>query len=102
MDYFYVRKESGNKVEIEIKTGAFYLLVALIVGWMGLNVISGSAETGASVLPIILVFMVFRFFALWKVQKEVLVAMKQKQLETRGSKFSFANPLTYVITRSEE
>ncbi|MFD2179308.1 hypothetical protein [Veronia pacifica] len=102
MKYFYERKEQENTVEIEIKTGAFYLLIVLIAGWVGLSFVSDSSEIGATVLPLIAAFVVVRFIALWKVQKEVLVAMSKKTLVTRGSKFSFANPLTYIIDKTEK
>ncbi|KAE8176123.1 hypothetical protein CIT27_14540 [Photobacterium carnosum] len=97
--FFFQRNEMDSEIRIELKTASFYLLVAMIVGWMAISFILQSNEAGSVFLPILIGFMMLRFFALVKVQKEVLVAMRDKRLTTQGSKFSFTNPFIYIIKK---
>lgn len=99
MKFFFQRNETDSETRIELKTASFYLLVAMIVGWMAISFILQSNEAGSVFLPILIGFMMLRFFALVKVQKEVLVAMRDKCLTTQGSKFSFTNPFIYIIKK---
>ncbi|MEC6816336.1 hypothetical protein [Photobacterium toruni] len=99
MRFFSQRNETDSEVRIELKTASFYLLVAMIIGWVAISFILQSNEAGSVFLPILIGFMMLRFFALVKVQKEVLIAMRDKRLTTQGSKFSFTNPFIYIIKK---
>lgn len=100
--FFFQRNETDSEIKIELKTGSFYLLVAMIVGWMAISFLLQSNEAGSVFLPILIGFMMLRFFALVKVQKEVLVAMRDKRLTTQGSKFSFKHPFIYIIKKKPQ
>lgn len=98
--FFYQRSETDSEIQIILKTAPFYLLLAMIAGWLAISFILKSNEAGAVFLPILIGFIMLRFFALMKAQKEILVAMRDKRLTTKGSKFSFEKPFTYIIKKS--
>ncbi|WP_305830312.1 hypothetical protein [Photobacterium leiognathi] len=100
--FFFQRRETDNEIQIELKTAPFYLLLAMIAGWLAVSFILKSNEAGSVFLPILIGFIMLRFFALIKAQKEVLGAMKDKRLTTKGSKFSFSNPFVYIIQKKAE
>ncbi|WP_318467316.1 hypothetical protein [Photobacterium leiognathi] len=100
--FFFQRRETDNEIQIELKTAPFYLLLAMIAGWLAVSFILKSNEAGSVFLPILIGFIMLRFFALIKAQKEVLGAMKDKRLTTKGSKFSLSNPFVYIIQKKAE
>ncbi len=102
MKFFFQRRETDNEIQIELKTAPFYLLLAMIAGWLAVSFILKSNEAGSVFLPILIGFIMLRFFALIKAQKEVLGAMKDKRLTTKGSKFSLSNPFVYIIQKKAE
>ncbi len=102
MKFFFQRRETDNEIQIELETAPFYLLLAMIAGWLAVSFILKSNEAGSVFLPILIGFIMLRFFALIKAQKEVLGAMKDKRLTTKGSKFSFSSPFVYIIQKKAE
>ncbi|WP_105060896.1 hypothetical protein [Photobacterium angustum] len=97
--FFFQRSETDSEIRIELKTAPFYLLLAMIAGWLAISFILKSNEAGSIFLPVLIGFIMLRFFALIKAQKEVLAAMKDRRLTTQGSKFSFNNPFIYIIKK---
>ncbi|ELR63359.1 hypothetical protein C942_03893 [Photobacterium marinum] len=99
MNIFFERKESDDKVQITLKPHSLYAMLAMLAVWLTNDLVLQSAPMAQIIMPVFMVFIVIRFFSLIRVQKEVLVAMKQGKVTTSGSKFSFSNPFTYIITK---
>ncbi|MDO6707760.1 hypothetical protein [Photobacterium sp. 1_MG-2023] len=102
MSFFYERKEAADTVTITLKPHSLYLMLGMLAVWLGNDLILKSAPMAQIVMPVFIVFMVVRFFSLVRVQREVIVAMKQGRVETQGSKFSFRNPFRYIIRKAQE
>ncbi|KDM90210.1 hypothetical protein [Photobacterium galatheae] len=102
MSFFYERKEAADAVTITLKPHSLYLMLGMLAVWLGNDLILKSAPMAQIVMPIFIVFMVIRFFALVRIQREVLIAMKQGRVETQGSKFSFKNPFCYRINKAQD
>lgn len=101
MTFFFERTETARDIRIVLKPHSLYIMLGMIVVWLLNDLALHSAPVAQLLMPVFIVFMVVRFFSLVKVQKEVLVAMKKGQVATEGSKFSFANPFTYIISKSQ-
>ena len=100
MTFFFERTETAQDIRIVLKPHSLYIMLGMIAVWLLNDLVLQSAPVSQLLMPVFIVFMVVRFFALVKVQKEVLVAMKKGQVATSGSKFSFTNPFTYTLTKS--
>ncbi|MBD8514947.1 hypothetical protein KCG43_17305 [Photobacterium sp. WH24] len=101
MSLFYERQETADSVTITLKPHSLYLMLVMLAVWLGNDFLLKSASMAQIIMPIFIVFMVIRFFSLVRVQREVLVAMKQGRVTTQGSKFSFTNPFRYVIQKAQ-
>lgn len=99
MSFFFERKETDNQVKIVLKPHSLYVMLVMLAVWLINEMVLHIMPVTQIIMPVFIVFMVIRFFSLVKVQKEVLVAMKQGKVQTSGSKFSFANPFTYTINK---
>ncbi|KLV01608.1 hypothetical protein ABT56_21890 [Photobacterium aquae] len=99
MTYFFERTETANTISIVLRPHSLYLMLGMLAFWLFNDLVLKSASAANIVIPVFLVFMVVRFFSLIRVQKEVIIAMKQGRVTTQGSKFSFANPFTYIIKK---
>lgn len=99
MKYFFERTETASDITIVLKPHSLYLMFIMLGCWLFNDFALQSAPMAQIIMPIFIVFMIIRFFSLIKVQKEVIVAMKQGKVTTSGSKFSFANPFTYTILK---
>lgn len=99
MTFFFERTESADKVTIVLKPHSLYTMLLMLAAWLLNDLVLQSAPITQIIMPVFIVFMVIRFFSLIRVQKEVLVAMKQGRVSTSGSKFSFTNPFTYIINK---
>ncbi|MGF1688901.1 hypothetical protein L4C36_19835 [Photobacterium japonica] len=100
MTFFFERTETAQDIRIVLKPHSLYIMLGMIAVWLLNDLVLQSAPVSQLLMPVFIVFMVVRFFALVKVQKEVLIAMKKGQVSTAGSKFSFTNPFTYTLTKS--
>ncbi|MGF1726073.1 hypothetical protein [Photobacterium nomapromontoriensis] len=99
MKYFFERTETSSTITIVLKPHSLYLMFLMLGCWLFNDFVLQSVAIAQIIMPIFIVFMVIRFFSLIKVQKEVIVAMKQGKVTTSGSKFSVANPFTYTIVK---
>lgn len=99
MKFFFERTETAQEIQIVLKPHSLYLMLLMLGGWLLNDLVMQSAPIAQVIMPVFIVFMVIRFFALIRIQKEVLVAMKQNKVATIGSKFSFSNPFTYTINK---
>ena len=99
MKFFFERTESDGKVMIVLKPHSLYVMLLMLAAWMINDLVLQLAPVTQIIMPVFIVFMVIRFFSLIRVQKEVLIAMKQGRVATSGSKFSFSNPFTYIISK---
>ncbi|WP_299020444.1 hypothetical protein [uncultured Photobacterium sp.] len=99
MNFFFERKESDNRIMITLKPHSLYVMLVMLAVWLANDLLLQSAPMAQVIMPVFIVFMVVRFFSLIRVQKEVLVAMKLGKVKMSGSKFSFANPFTYTISK---
>ncbi|MGF1738962.1 hypothetical protein [Photobacterium satsumensis] len=99
MTFFCERKETDNAIKIVLKPHSLYVMLLLLTVWLVNEMVLHIMPVTQIIMPMFIVFMVIRFFSLVKVQKEVLVAMKQGKVQTTGSKFSFSNPFTYTISK---
>ena len=99
MSFFFEREETDNQVKIVLKPHSLYVMLLMLAVWLINEMVLHIMPVTQIIMPVFIVFMVIRFFSLVKVQKEVLVAMKQGKVQTSGSKFSFSNPFTYIINK---
>lgn len=99
MNFFYERTESDDKVMIVLKPHSLYTMLLMVAVWLINELVLQVALITQIIMPVLLVFIAFRFISLLRVQKEVLLAMKQERVTTSGSKFSFSNPFTYIINK---
>lgn len=99
MNFFFERTESDDKVTIVLKPHSLYTMLSMVAVWLVNELVLQVAAITQIIMPMLLVFIAIRFFSLIRVQKEVLVAMKQGRVTTSGSKFSFSNPFTYTINK---
>jgi len=99
MKFFFERKESAQDITIVLKPHSLYTMLVMLALWLVNDLVLQSAPVTQIIMPVFIVFMVIRFFSMIRVQKEVIVAMKQGRVSTSGSKFSFSNPFTYVISK---
>ncbi|MGF1703273.1 hypothetical protein L4D09_23555 [Photobacterium makurazakiensis] len=99
MTFFFERTESDSEIKIVLKPHSLYAMLLMLTLWLGNDLLLQSAPISQILMPVFIVFMVIRFFSLIKVQKEVIVAMKQGKVTTQGSKFSLTNPFTYLINK---
>ncbi|MGF1684514.1 hypothetical protein [Photobacterium minamisatsumaniensis] len=99
MKFFFERTESDSEIKIVLKPHSLYAMMLMLTLWLGNDFLLQSAPISQILMPVFIVFMVIRFFSLIRVQKEVIVAMKQGKVTTQGSKFSFTNPFTYLINK---
>lgn len=99
MKFFYERTESEDEVKIVLKPHSFFIMLLMIAIWLINDLVLKSAPIAQFIMPIFIAFMVIRFFSIIRVQKEILLGMKQRKAETAGSKFSIKNPLTYTIKK---
>ena len=99
MSFFFEREETDNQVKIVLKPHSLYVMLLMLAVWLLNEMVLHIMPVTQIIMPVFIVFMVIRFFSLVKVQKEVLVAMKQGKVQTSGSKFSFSNPFTYTINK---
>ncbi|MDV5171701.1 hypothetical protein [Photobacterium rosenbergii] len=99
MSFFFEREETDNQVKIVLKPHSLYVMLIMLAVWLLNEMVLHIMPVTQIIMPVFIVFMVIRFFSLVKVQKEVLVAMKQGKVQTSGSKFSFSNPFTYIISK---
>lgn len=99
MAFFFKREETENQVKIVLKPHSLYVMLLMLAVWLINEMVLHIMPVTQIIMPVFIVFMVIRFFSLIKVQKEVLVAMKQGKVQTSGSKFSFSKPFTYTINK---
>ncbi|WP_428443323.1 hypothetical protein [Photobacterium sagamiensis] len=99
MKFFYERIETPDDVKIVLKPNSLYIMLLMLAIWLINDFVLQSVPITQIIMPVFIVFMIVRFFSVVKIQKEVLVAMKQGNVETSGSKFSVSNPLTYTISK---
>ncbi|WEM42805.1 hypothetical protein PTW35_02920 [Photobacterium sp. DA100] len=99
MAFFFERAETDNEVKIVLKPHSLYVMLLMLATWLINEMVLHIMPVTQIIMPVFIVFMVIRFFSLVKVQKEVLIAMKQGKVQTSGSKFSFSNPFTYTINK---
>ncbi|MCW8331294.1 hypothetical protein MD588_21095 [Photobacterium sp. SDRW27] len=99
MTFFFERKESAENITIVLKPHSLYAMLVMLAVWLMNDLVLQSAPITQIIMPVFIVFMVVRFFSLIRIQKEVIVAMKQGRVSTSGSKFSFSNPFTYIINK---
>lgn len=99
MKFFFERTETEREIAITLKPHSLYLMLLMLAFWLINDFVLQSSSIAQFMMPIFMVFIVIRFFSLIRVQKEVLVAMKQGKVKTQGSKFSIANPFTYTISK---
>ncbi|AJR07598.1 hypothetical protein C9J03_19885 [Photobacterium gaetbulicola] len=99
MAFFFERAETDNEVKIVLKPHSLYVMLLMLATWLINEMVLHIMPVTQIIMPVFIVFMVIRFFSLVKVQKEVLIAMKQGKVQTSGSKFSFSNPFTYSINK---
>ena len=100
MKFFYERTETSEDVKIVLKPNSLYIMLLMLAIWLINDFVLQSVPITQIIMPVFIVFMIVRFFSVVKIQKEVLVAMKQGNVETSGSKFSSSNPLTYTISKT--
>ena len=100
MKFFYERIETSEDVKIVLKPNSLYIMLLMLAIWLLNDFVLQSVPITQIIMPVFIVFMIVRFFSVVKIQKEVLVAMKQGNVETSGSKFSASNPLTYTISKN--
>ncbi|OAN14046.1 hypothetical protein A3K86_12600 [Photobacterium jeanii] len=101
MKFFYERTESEREICVVIKPHSLYLMFGMLAVWLLNDFMLQSAPVAQILMPAFLVFIAVRFFTIIKVHREILVALKQGRVKTQGSKFSFNNPLTYVIQKEQ-
>ncbi|MGF1715634.1 hypothetical protein [Photobacterium chitinilyticum] len=99
MTFFFERTETTDKVTIVLKPHSLYAMLLMLAAWLVSDLVLQAAAITQIIMPVFIVFMVIRFFSLIRVQKEVIVAMKQGRVSTSGSKFSFTNQFTYIINK---
>ncbi len=99
MTFFFERMETTDKVTIVLKPHSLYAMLLMLAAWLVSDLVLQAAAITQIIMPVFIVFMVIRFFSLIRVQKEVIVAMKQGRVRTSGSKFSFTNQFTYIINK---
>ena len=99
MAFFFEREESDSEITIILKPHSLYAMLLLLATWLINDLVLHIAAVTQIIVPIFLVLMVVRFFSLVRVQKEILIAMKHGRVTTSGSKFSFANPFTYTLSK---
>ena len=99
MSFFFERKETDSEIKIVLKPHSLYVMLLMLAVWLINEMMLHIMPVTQIIMPVFIVFMVIRFFSLVRIQKEVLVAMKQGKVQTNGSKFSFSNPFTYTINK---
>lgn len=99
MTFFCEREETDSEIKIILKPHSLYVMLLMLAVWLINELVLHSMPVTQIIMPMLIIFMVIRFFSLVKVQKEVLVAMKQGKVQTTGSKFSFSSPFTYTISK---
>ncbi|MCQ1058492.1 hypothetical protein ACQKPX_14550 [Photobacterium sp. DNB23_23_1] len=99
MTFFCEREETDSEIKIILKPHSLYVMLLMLAVWLINELVLHSMPVTQIIMPMFIIFMVIRFFSLVKVQKEVLVAMKQGKVQTTGSKFSFSSPFTYTISK---
>ncbi|MGR5065606.1 hypothetical protein [Photobacterium sp. DNB22_13_2] len=99
MTFFFEREETDSEIKIILKPHSLYVMLSMLAVWLINEMVLHIMPVTQIIMPMFIIFMVIRFFSLVKVQKEVLVAMKQGKVQTTGSKFSFGNPFTYIISK---
>ena len=99
MAFMYKRKETLDKIVIVYSYAPYFyifLAVALLCSFLlpkelqALNFL---------ITPLFLIFLLIFLVSIWKPNQEVRRAMKKGKVEVSGSKFSFSNPLTFIIKK---
>lgn len=99
MKFFYKRIETAEDVKIVLKPNSLYIMLLMLALWLINDFVLQLAPVTQIIMPVFIMLMLVRFFSVVKLQKEVLVAMKQSRVKISGSKFSLSNPLTYTISK---
>jgi hypothetical protein len=100
MGFFHDRIETSTETTIRYSKAAvfYYLMWAMLAsGWLAW------VYGGALYIVFLLVFGVMMVFAVpfWSTNAEIKRAMKSGAVAGRGSKYSFSNPLTFVINKDQ-
>lgn len=104
MGFYYEIKETNDERIICYKKAAwFYIFMWPIVFFAGIQFLFGFRFTITTLLALVF-FILMMIFAVpfWKLNSEIKKAMKKGNVRVKGSKYSFSNPLTYIISKKRE
>jgi hypothetical protein len=106
MAIFYERDETEEKIVIKYKNLPLYYLLFLIsaIAWLGACALSSMGDLLISclVLPIGLlsgIFLAISSNEMWKIRPEIWKARKEGNILSKGSRFSFSDPLVIEIDK---
>ncbi|MFA4887718.1 MAG: hypothetical protein WC595_05880 [Candidatus Nanoarchaeia archaeon] len=99
MDFMYRRKETTDKIII-VYTNILYFYIFLAVALLCSFLLPKELQAlNFLITPLFLIFLLIFLVSIWKPNQEIRRAMKKGKVEVSGSKFSFSNPLTFIIKK---
>ena len=100
MGIFCDKEETKEQIVIRFKYAWFYVFL----GGVFVCVFLGKSFSRIFFLPSIVFFILMIIFAVayWPVSAEIRRAMRDGMVKVSGSKYSFSNPLTFVIKKTAE
>jgi hypothetical protein len=98
MGIFCDKEETEEQIVIRVRYAWFYV-------WLGgafVCIFLGKSFSGVFFVPavVFLILMIVFAVAYWPVSAEIRKAMRNGMVKVSGSKYSFSDPLTFVITKT--
>ncbi len=101
MGVFCDKKETGEQIIIRFRYAWFYVFLGGVFVCVFLGKSFGSR---IFLVPAVLFLVLMIVFAVayWPVSTEIRKAMRNGMVKVSGSRYSFCNPLTFVIKKTTE
>ena len=98
MGIFCDKEESEEQIVIRVRYAWFYVFL----GGTFVCIFLGKSFSGVFFVPAVmfLILMIVFAVAYWPMSAEIRKAMRNETVKASGNKFSFSNPLTFVITKA--
>ena len=96
MPLLYERHETSDQIEVKFRLLPYFYLALLVA--VVLSLASGGQWTNIC-MSLMALFLLVWVIALWKPMREVHKAMRERGVLVSGSKWSFANPIRFVIQK---